>query len=186
MGKKILIIDIETTGFLPDGKIVEVGIVELNLDSGEKKILYDEVVHEFGTTKEEVSDSWIVQNSDLKLKDVVMSPTLEYEWTAIQYIICKYELGATAFNNKFDFDFLESRNFTFPKKLDCPMKLSTDICKIPNSKGPGYKWPKVQEAWEFFFGKDTGYIEKHRGADDAFHEADIVKELYDRGIFKID
>ena len=62
------------------------------------------------------------------------------------------------------------------------MKLSTDICKIPSSRG--YKWPKVQEAWEHFFG-DTGYIETHRGADDAFHDADIVMELYKLGVFKV-
>jgi len=31
MENKILIIDIETTGFLPKGKIVEIGIVELDI-----------------------------------------------------------------------------------------------------------------------------------------------------------
>ena len=41
---KILIIDIETTGFLPDGKIVEVGAVELCLETGNKKIIFDKVI----------------------------------------------------------------------------------------------------------------------------------------------
>lgn len=50
--------------------------------------------------------------------------------------------------------------------------------------GIGY-WQKVEEAHLFFFG-DVGYIEKHRGADDAFFEAEIVYELYKRGVFKID
>lgn len=62
------------------------------------------------------------------------------------------------------------------------MKLSTNICQLPGNRG--FKWPKVPEAYEFFFGK-TGYIESHRGADDAFHEADIVYELFKRGVFKI-
>lgn len=99
-------------------------------------------------------------------------------------ILDDYTLGATAFNNDFDFGFLESRGFIFPKKLACPMKLSTDICKIPHTSGIGFKWPKVQEAWDFFFG-NTGYIETHRGADDAFHEASIVYELYKMDVFKI-
>lgn len=34
-----------------------------------------------------------------------------------------------------------------------------------------------QEAWRHFFG-NTGYIEKHRGLDDAIHEAKIVFELH--------
>lgn len=46
---EILIIDLETTGFLTQGgKIVEVGIVELDLETGNKKIIFDQVVHEKG------------------------------------------------------------------------------------------------------------------------------------------
>ena len=100
----------------------------------------------------------------------------------VQGILNRYTNGATAFNNQFDFGFMESRGFKFPKKLPCPMKISTNICKIP---GPyGYKWPKVQEAFDHFFGK-TDYVEQHRGADDAFHEADIVFKLIQMGKFKL-
>lgn len=186
MEKTILIIDIETTGFLQKGgKIVEIGITELDLDTGEREIVYDKVVHEFGTTKEEVATSWILQNSSMTLKEVVFSPTLESEHEEIQFILDRYTAGATAYNNKFDFEFMESRNFIFPKKLDCPMLLSTDICKIPSKIGKGYKWPNFEEAYLYFFG-ETAYIEEHRGGDDSYHEAELVKELYDRGIFKID
>lgn len=180
----ILIIDIETTDFLQrGGKIVEVGIVELNLSNGEKKIIFDEVCHEKGITKEEVEKAWIIENSSLTLEDIRTSKPLHILQPTIQSIINQYNHGATAFNNAFDFGFLESRGFTFPKKLPCPMKLSTDICKIQSARG--YKWPKVEEAHKFFFG-NVGYVEAHRGADDAFHEADIVYELYKRGVFKIE
>ena len=65
------------------------------------------------------------------------------------------------------------------------MKLSTDICQIPHANRSGNKWPKVEEAHLHFFG-DVGYVEKHRGADDAYYEAEIVFELYKRGVFLID
>ena len=180
---KILIIDIETTGFLNQGgKIVEVGIVELNLSNGEKKILFDKVTHEKGITREEVEESWIVNNSDLTVEDVRTSKRLDRLLPEIQLIIDKYPFGATAFNRSFDFDFLESRGIRFPKKLPCPMILSTDVCKIPGNYGK-YKWPKVEEAYDYFF-PNNDYIEKHRGADDAFHEADIVYELHKLGLYK--
>ncbi|MCK5906008.1 MAG: hypothetical protein KAG37_00375, partial [Flavobacteriales bacterium] len=83
----------------------------------------------------------------------------------------------------FDFEFLISRGFRFPKMLPCPMLLSTDVCKLPGNYGK-YKWPKVEEAYDHFFPNNT-YVEKHRGADDAFHEADIVYELHKMGLFKI-
>ena len=165
------------------GKIVEIGIVELDLSTGNKKIVFDQVTHEKGITKEEVENSWIVNNSSLTVDLIRNSQPLHKLKDEVQNIINSYEHGATAFNNAFDFGFMEDRGFYFPKKLDCPMKLSTDICKLPSPRG-GYKWPKVQEAYDFFFGKND-YIETHRGADDAFHEADIVFELFKRGVFKI-
>ncbi|MGV0828327.1 3'-5' exonuclease [Empedobacter brevis] len=181
--EKILILDIETTGFLQaGGKIVEVGIVELDLSNGEKKIVFDEVCHEKGITLQEVENSWIVKNSTLTVDMIRYSLPLHAIAPIIQKIINDYPAGATAFNNTFDFGFLEDRGFTFPKKLPCPMKLSTNICKIPSSRG--YKWPKVEEAHKFFFG-DIGYVEQHRGADDAFYEADIVYELYKMDVFNI-
>ena len=98
----------------------------------------------------------------------------------VQEIFDKYP--ATAYNKKFDFDFLRDRGLVI-RDLPCPMILATDICKIPHANGYGNKWPKVQEAWDFFF-PDTGYIEKHRGANDAEHEALIVHELHKLGVFK--
>lgn len=182
--QKILIIDIETTGFSKtSSKIVEIGIVELDLATGEKKLIFDQVCQEQGTTKEEIEESWIVQNSTLTADLILGSKFLDELQPEIQKIIDEYEHGATAFNNVFDFGFLESRGIVFPKKLPCPMKVSTDICKIPSPRG-GFKWPKVEEAHQHFFG-DIGYVEKHRGADDAFHEADIVYELFKLGVFNL-
>lgn len=180
---EILILDIETTAFLNEGgKIVEIGIVSLDLNTGQKKIIYDHVCHEKGITAQEIKNAWIVNNSDLNLEQIRYSPSLDYIRPTVQKILNNYPLGCTAFNNAFDFGFMKSRGFVFPKELPCPMKLSTDICRIP--KGNGFKWPNVMEAHKHFFG-DVGYIEKHRGADDAFHEADIVYQLYKLGIFKL-
>lgn len=181
----ILVIDIETTDFLErGGKIVEIGIVELNLLNGDRKIIFNEVCHERPITRKEVEDAWILKNSDLTLEAIQHSKQLIHLQPDIQRILDEYHHGATAFNNAFDFGFMENRGFSFPKKLGCPMKLSTDICKIPHPNGRGYKWPKVEEAHKHFFG-DVGYVEKHRGADDAFYEAEIVYKLYQLGIFKL-
>lgn len=181
---KILIIDIETTGFLNSGgKIVEVGIVELDLTNGDKKVIFDYVCHEKGITADEINNSWIVKNSTLSLEQIKYSQNFEALKPKIQCIINDYPAGATAFNNVFDFKYIESRGIIFKKKLDCPMKLAVDVCKIKKPTG-GYKWPNVEEAHKFFFG-EVGYVEAHRGADDAFHEADIVYKLFEMGVFKV-
>ncbi len=181
---KILIIDIETTGFInKGGKIVEIGIVELDTENGNRKVVFDKVTHEKGITRNEVENSWIIKNSDLSVEDVRLSKRLDLLKNEIQGIINNYPAGVTAYNRSFDFDFLESRGFKFPKKLPCPMILSTNILKLPGKYGD-FKWPKVEEAYDYFF-SNNNYTEKHRGADDAMHEAEIVFELVKRGIFKI-
>lgn len=65
------------------------------------------------------------------------------------------------------------------------MLISTGLCKLPNANGySSYKWPKVEEAYKHFF-PESNYIELHRGADDAMHEAEIVYKLFTMGEFKI-
>lgn len=143
---KILILDIETTGFLNHGgKIVEIGMVELDLSNGNKKIVFDEVCHEDGITKEEVENSWIIKNSDLTVDQVRHSRNLKKMKPEIQAIIEQYPYGCTAYNNTFDFGFLEDRGFVFPNKLACPMRLLTPIIKLPpKRKDSLYKWPNVE------------------------------------------
>ncbi len=180
---KILIIDIETTGFSPQSdKIVEVGIVELDLETGEIKTILDKVCQELPMKLEDIEKCWVVEKGFMKADEIMLAPELNSILADIQNIISEYH-GATAFNRNFDFSFLKARGIKFNKELPCPMLLSTDICKIQSARG--YKWPKAQEAYDFFF-PNSEYIEKHRGADDAVHEAEIVFELYKRGVFKID
>lgn len=186
MQNQILVVDIETTGFLNQGgKIVEVGMVLLNLLDGSVTSVYNSVVNEAGFDRNHTRNpyGWIFSNSDLSYDEVANAPGLESEKATIQALFDQYP--ATAFNKSFDFDFLRDRGFRI-NDLACPMLLATPICKLPAMYGrSGYKWPKVEEAWEHFFGPDTGYVEAHRGLDDAKHEALIVYELYKMGVFKV-
>jgi len=185
---KILILDIETTGFLEDkGSIVEIGIVELNLSNGEIKEIFNSLLKESILTQKHRKPpfGWIFENSDITVEMVRNAPPAKEILPVVQTIINIYQDGCTAYNNGFDFGYLEDRSIKFPKKLPCPMKLSTSICKIPNRNGrAGYKWPSVEEAYKFFI-PESKYIEAHRGADDAKHEAEIVYELYKMGVFKV-
>lgn len=185
MQNQILVVDIETSGFLNQGgKIVEIGIVLLDLSDGSVKPLYESLVKEPGFDRKHSQNpyGWIFTNSDLRYEDVLGAPDLERQRPTIQALFNEYP--ATAFNKSFDFDFLRDRGFRI-NDLDCPMKLATPICKLPKANGwGGYKWPKVEEAWKYFFG-NTGYMEAHRGLDDAKHEAQIVYALYKMGVFTV-
>lgn len=182
---KIAVLDIETTGFLGNGgSIVEVGIVELDLSNGEITKVFDKLLKEerFDETHTQPPMGWIFNNSDLTVDDVLNAEPAEDILKEVQEVLNNYPLGCTAFNKKFDFGFLKDRGLTI-KELPCPMMLATDVCKLPGRYGK-YKWPSVEEAYAHFF-PDDEYIEAHRGADDAVHEAKIVHKLYDMGIFRV-
>lgn len=179
---KILIIDIETTGFLPTGKICEIGMVELCLVTGEKKIVFDIVINP-ELEREKLEKAWICENKYMTPDEILGGVKFNTVNHIIQGVIDNYPEGATAFNRDFDVKFLESYGIKFPKLLPCPMKQSTPICKLPNVNGySNYKWPKVEEAYKHFF-PESEYVELHRGADDAFHEADIVLALHKMNCF---
>ncbi len=187
---KVAVIDIETTGLKASNDLIlEIGIVELNLDTEETKVLFNNFVKEpsFG---EKYRNAWIFDNSDMKFEEALNAPNLEKFRNELQEIFNNY--GVTAFNISFDLGFLKARGFNFPNELPCIMITATDICKIPHPNGirkdryrnSEFKWPKVQEAWDFFF-PNSNYIEGHRAADDAIHEAKILFELYKSGTFPL-
>ncbi|MFO7863678.1 MAG: 3'-5' exonuclease [Salinivirgaceae bacterium] len=180
------IVDIETSGFLKQGgKIVEIGIVELNISTGERKVLFDSVVREPGFTEMHTKHpmGWIFQNSNLTYEEVAAAPLLDDVKPQIQDVFDSFFTGITAFNKAFDFGFLRSRGFRIAE-LPCIMHTATPVLNLPSNghyKGP--KYPNVEEAYHFLTGK-RNFVESHRAADDAMHEAEIAFELYKKGFFR--
>jgi DNA polymerase-3 subunit epsilon len=185
--KEIAIVDIETSGFQNQGGlIVEIGIVSLDLDTGNITNEFDSIVKEndFNERHSRNPFGWVFQNSDLNFEDVLVANSLTELLPAIQKIFDKFPLGATAFNKQFDFGFLKSRGLKI-RELPCIMLSATPVVDLPSNYGYNTpKWPKVEEAWEYFF-PNTDYIEAHRALDDARHEALIAYELYKLGEFEI-
>jgi DNA polymerase-3 subunit epsilon len=185
--KEIVIVDIETSGFQNQGGlIVEVGIVSLNVNTGLISNEFNEIVKENGFGEKHTKDpyGWIFKNSDLQYTDVLKAIELIEIIPKIQEVFDKYPCGATAFNKQFDFGFLKSRGLRI-RELPCIMLSAAPVVDLPPN--PGYrnpKWPKVQEAWDFFFPR-SDYIEAHRALDDARHEALIAYELYKLGKFRV-
>lgn len=178
----MVVLDIETTGFLGQGGlIVEVGMVSLNIKTGKIDTLFDSVCKEpdFSERHTQNPFGWIFKNSDLTFEEVMDALGIEKILPEVQKIINKHPLGCTAFNRSFDVKFLEDRGIEFGKLLPCPMKVSTPLCQAKGRYGQ-VKFPKVEEAWNHFF-PDVPYVEAHRGADDSIHEAQIIYELIQQG-----
>ena len=179
----ILIIDLETTDLSEkEGFIVEVGITALNVMSGERKILMDSVCHQTGITRAICDNSWIVNNTTLTTEAIRRSP--HFDSLGIQGIINDYPRGITAYNSDFDFKFLRAAGIVIRNTVPCIMKSLTKEVGALNKAGR-VRWPKVDEAWQYFFKGEDDYIETHRGGDDAFHEAALAFKGIELGLIII-
>ena len=175
----VIVLDIETTGLSPKfDMICEIGLCFLDLETGDIDPIFNIICRE--ENKKFDDRSWIFQNSDLKYEDVINAPYLEDFREELQAIF-NLNCPCTAYNQKFDFGFLEFRDFKIHQKFWDPMLKLTPILKIPNISyyAKDYKWPSVWEAYYYLFPNEN-YIEAHRALDDAVHEAKIVYETYKR------
>ena len=86
----IAVLDIETTGL--DKKldyILEIGICELNLLTGTRKKLFDQIVRESGFS-EKHRNAWIFDNSTLSFDQVIKSPLITEIQAPLQLSTLKF------------------------------------------------------------------------------------------------
>jgi len=173
MDKMVYVIDIETDHLEPDcGSIVEIGIVSLNLESGKIIPMFNSVVRERGYIYKQ---GWIFENSSLLYEEVRNAPRLNNYYNRLQRLFSKAFF--TAFNQKFDFEWLESRDFEFPFKWLDPMLILTPIMKLPHHYYTN-KYPSVEEAYFFLF--EEKIKEPHRALEDATIEARIIRKMIEK------
>ena len=172
---KILVIDIETTGFVTKtDAIVEIGLVLADTDTRTYEVVFDKVVKGKNFNPKKHSKSWIFSNSNLTIKQVEKAKPLATYQKEIQQLLDKYLV--TAFNKSFDMRFMQYNGF-FVNETKCLMESSKQYCNVKDKNGRKKK-PNVEEAYKTFFPNEK-YVEAHRGADDAVHETKMLFKMCD-------
>ena len=176
---KVAVVDIETTGTnINKDLILEIGIVELNLDNGSIKEIFNSFVRE-PNFNHKYYDSWIFEKRYINIEDIEKAKELNEVFREVQKILNQYKV--TAFNKKFDFDFLRSKGFSIPKEFPCIMLMSARIISKLNLSA-GDKWPSLKEAYKQILPQRL-FDEKHRALYDAQVEAELLYEIYSKGEF---
>lgn len=181
---KILVIDIETTGFKPGiDEIVELGATSLDTETGELQKVFDQRCYSDELSIKDLANSWIGQNSDILHRFISSATPIEIALEDFQKALNWHKDGITAFNSDFDFKHLEANGIKIQEKLPCLMKASLDVVKARNQKGQ-IKWPSMEETARFLF-KNSLYKEAHRAYQDSFDEAQIAYELIKMGKYLV-
>lgn len=171
---KILVVDIETTGFYPSDAIVEIGITLVDTKTKKSKLVFDEVIKEDKFSKRKHKNAWIFQNTTLTVEDVEKAKSLEHYRPKLQKLFDQYCM--TAYNKSFDLRFLRKAGFEI-KDIKCLMKGATEHSKLKDKNGR-VKKPSVEEIYnQFFRTKKNIYYEEHRAGADSLDEAKILLHM---------
>lgn len=191
--KYIYVVDTETTttefnsekyNGAPDGHIVELGVVRLNLETG----LIDVVNYGSFNDNNATGNEWVYQNTDLPFRSAYRKSWKMRDTELDRFIYGKIPI--TAFNSDFDRTMIERDLPKFSEHLSwCTdiMKCADQIEDIPRKKhdtATGWRsFPSVQSTWDYLF-PDYPNIEKHRALSDAIQEAQILRELIKMGLYR--
>lgn len=96
-----------------------------------------------------------------------------------KYIICHN----ASFDKNIVYSELIRQSFDVPNELQshkwlCTKELGTDICKLPNPKGKGYKWPNLTQLYLTLFDKD--FDNKHSALGDVQATSECFFEILKR------
>lgn len=181
---EILVVDIETANIditkniwdIKNCLICEIGVVNLNLDSGEIKSLFNKTCKDYNSPDPE---SWIFKYTSLTSKMVEESNNFEDFTDELQEIFIRKPV--TAWGHNKDLRILTSfpRYLRTPSTFWDPKCVLTNFLQIPLDSGGGYKWPKVTEAFEYFYPNEK-WQQTHRANDDAKIEADIIFQAVEK------
>lgn len=169
---RMLFFDTETTGFRP-GNICQLSYIIVYGNSIDAKNYYFKVDYvEYGAQK-------VHGLSVEQLQKLSGNKTFKNNFDLILDDFTNSEL-LVAHNFNFDLSFLKAEyercgnSFKYNNSL-CTMKYFTDICRIPNSNGNGYKWPKLEEMIRYFKIKDKEILKTTREIFNAdktnYHDA---------------
>ncbi len=178
-----LFFDTETTGFLkklPPGHLDQSRCCQL------AALLTDDKGNELGRMNRIIKpNGWLIPGAVSLIHGItnerafLEGVTMSYALSEFDALLARTEL-LIAHNFPFDDGIIRNEyateqinnNLFATKSFVCTMREATEICMIPKSRGGGYKWPKLSEAYFHFFKREIV------GAHDALVDLTATKEVF--------
>lgn len=141
----------------------------ISKEASEKNGLTNEICEKEGRDIKEILTSYLDLFGDINL---IVAHNIEFD------------------SNMFDVEF-KNAQISNPHNVGvsflCTMDYCTDICRIPFAKkrnfGKKYKWPKLEEAYRYFF--HQGYDGAHNALTDCTATAQIFKHLVSTNLYSL-
>jgi DNA polymerase-3 subunit alpha len=121
---------------------------------------------EFGLNEETVADMFCEM---LTIPDLAVGHNIDFDLLLVSSLLYRNNMEEAA-------EFLNSDDF----EKFCTMKKSTNLCKIPNPRRSGFKWPTLIELHNFLFGEK--FDSAHSASADTHATMRCYYEMLKRGI----
>jgi DNA polymerase-3 subunit epsilon len=134
-------------------------------------------------------DGWVLKPGAAAINGLTME-RLEAEGIPVADVVDMYARALdegrvmVAFNSQFDAKVMrgEMRRLGVDDRFHsspqvCLMRACTDVCRIPSANGRGYKWPKLAQAYQYFFGPGNNHYNAHHAMGDAGAALEIFRQL---------
>lgn len=179
----ITIFDTEVTGFLPEGRLCQLGMLSFEAETMTPTFEYCTLIQQDGmcSMSKGAQDVHGISIEACNKYGVDLYEALNQYIEAI-----KKSQIIMAYNDDFDRSIMVNEANIMGMKLPypqrkCLMKVARDICKIPPTPKmmaanfKGYKNPKLSEAYEIIIGKEM--VNAHNALADARACFEIYKKL---------
>ena len=187
---RYFVVDTETTGLgkNPNDKVVDIGIVALDTDTGSVEDVYSSVIgYDVESWDEQHRNAWIFSHSDLTLDDVRNAPPFSRVRDDVKSILVGKTV--TSYNTVFDFRFLLRDEWMLRgwfRLAPCIMEAATPVVgiRLGDDAYGWYKWPKLEEAYACLCPSDPVGIadgQDHRALSDARAAAYVLKAMMESG-----
>jgi len=122
-----------------------------------------------------VLDTIYLFGDAIEIADVAVAHNFDFDKRIILASLVQCDLVEGTIIHKEMLDQLNQKHF-------CTMNAATDLIKIP---GPyGYKWPKLQELYQFLFNREPQYT-AHCALGDVMTTTECLLELNRRGLVNL-
>jgi DNA polymerase-3 subunit alpha len=194
LNSKYIVFDVETTG-LP----TNYNASPKSYNMWPNIVQFSWIINDNGNLTEKSyiikPDKYIIPEDSIKIHNITNEEALK-NGIPIKTVLnffkedCDKVDYLVAHNSSFDTSVIyaacyrTNSNLSFNIKVLCTMKSTTNLCKLENKnkKYKNYKYPKLEELYEFLFGKKPQGITLHNSLEDARITLICYQELLTRNI----